>query len=613
MAWFIHHNLNKQNHWIQKDCMLQQCYAYYLRILTTTLPNMAGTAHWIRQVYLASIPIYPIGYMFVHGFRGDQVWTKAYIERSTFKPSDYLLDLVEGEIDKLDNVKNPKVMITLTDHMEPSVYGGFFLTSGAEVQFPVRVSLDDIEQARRLAANVELDLGVAKHRRKVEVNSKVGDELISRLMLSEIAKKFIIQRQLQIANSGVFFCFPIFAWIGIFSAGYALLSGISTFLGPVVGLVITTGISLAGFKQFMGSFEDYKNRKADEQTVELDDIYLQGAQDYFHSTMKLNRLLRRIMGEEGDQNIDRNGDNKKERISYSARLRHLNDYINKREKLKNSSRIQKVSYSLLLYLAIIFLDEPDSIAAGSLGVRTGLHVALPFFAGFKTTKDALEYFKQNHPNCIDYFGHKIGVQWDTPRGEELAASYVMSENAIRFIMLRDLYAHDGYSALAQRSISWSTWTSFTSIFTYWLHKSARICGGTAMSFITTYSLFITAAWFANKHWHYLYRYITDIYADSVAARSSFAHSEGGKEFYWKQLKRNRILRDMHPSLLPVITLSGDVRGIPTSILMRYDHLKNMYDIKEDNMVLVVVNLNIFIIEDLNEEDDELKVVVDGDD
>ena len=37
----------------------------------------------------------------------------------------------------------------------------------------------------------------------------------------------------------------------------------------------------------------------------------------------------------------------------------------------------------------------------------------------------------------------------------------------------------------------------------------------------------------------LFRYITDVHADSTSAKSSFGHSEGGKEYYWKELKRNR--------------------------------------------------------------------------
>lgn len=236
------------------------------------------------------------------------------------------------------------------------------------------------------------------------------------------------------------------------------------------------------------------------------------------------------------------------------------------------------------------ISDYETTAAGSLGVRTGLHLAVPCHARFKDVDEALAYLREHNPHYIDAHGVQVPIQWDTPSGRELANAYVLSESALRFVFLRDLHAHDGYASLAQRSISWTTWTSFTSIFTYWLHNSARVGGGTAMSFAVIYSIFVTAAWFANKEWYYLYRYVTDVHADSVAARSSFSHCEGGKEFYWKQLKRNRIMRDIDPDLTAKITPSGDVRRIATSIITRYDHLK-----------------------DLNEEDDELKQVVSGDD
>ncbi|KHJ81496.1 hypothetical protein OESDEN_18818 [Oesophagostomum dentatum] len=92
------------------------------------------------------------------------------------------------------------VLVTLTDSGESRTYGGFFLKPGAELQFPLRTSFEDVEHARRLASSIELDLGLARHRRKIDVNSRVGDELISRMMLSDRAKRFLIQRELRIAN-----------------------------------------------------------------------------------------------------------------------------------------------------------------------------------------------------------------------------------------------------------------------------------------------------------------------------------------------------------------------------------------------------------------------------
>ncbi|WKY00093.1 hypothetical protein Q1695_014737 [Nippostrongylus brasiliensis] len=590
-------------------------------------------------MYLGAIPAYPLGYIIVHGFRGDQFWSKFYVDRSVFPPSEQLKELVEQELDKMDDLHFSKVNVTLTDYSEPRVYGGFFLNCGAELQFPVRFSCDDVEQARRLAQNIELDLGLARERRKIEVNSKVGEELVSRMMLSEAAKAFIIQRQLQLANSGVMFCSPMFAWMAIFGAGYAITLGLSSLLGVAAGAI--------------------KTKWADEKAVAMGEDYLQGAR------------------EDGKKNISKNGDVKLDPIPLSHRLKNVEMFwkaktaIKEEDSLSRRSLVMRLSRAVLSYkrwneqasaflqtkagrrlrigllggtiiayplfsvlsngplVNFVFprrysvedlpkrlkdiaveeyerflesearvpkdavvthhlgksLDDYETVASGSLGVRTGLHLAVPCHSRFSNVEEALAYLKEHHPNYINAEGVKVPVQWDTPSGKEIANAFVLSENALRFMFLRDLHAHDGYASLAQRSISWATWTSFTSIFTYWLHNSARIFGGTAVSFGVIYSIFVAAAWFANREWYYLYRYVTDVHADSVAARSSFVHCEGGKELYWKQLKRNRVLRDLCPDLWTKITASGDIRGIATSIVTRYDHLK-----------------------DLNAEDDELRQV-----
>ncbi|VDN30861.1 unnamed protein product [Cylicostephanus goldi] len=107
------------------------------------------------------------------------------------------------------------------------------------------------------------------HRRKIELNSKVGEELVSRMMLSDLAKKFLVQRELQIANSGVLFCAPIFAWFAIFGAGYAFVLGFSKVVGLVLGSVAAAAISLVIFRQFYKSYNLYKMQWADEKAVDL--------------------------------------------------------------------------------------------------------------------------------------------------------------------------------------------------------------------------------------------------------------------------------------------------------------------------------------------------------
>ncbi|PIO63934.1 hypothetical protein TELCIR_14455 [Teladorsagia circumcincta] len=187
----------------------------------------------------------------------------------------------------------------------------------------MRVSFEDVESARRLAQNVELDLGLARHRRKIEVNTKIGEELTSRMVMSDAAKMFIVQRQLQLANSGTLFSAPILAWFGIFSAGYGIVIGISSFVGVAVGSLIGVVVCACAFRQFLKSFNEYKVKWADEKAVEMGEDYLQGARDYFGSTMKFNRLLRVLLGEDGEQNISKNGDVRIDPIPLSARLKNV--------------------------------------------------------------------------------------------------------------------------------------------------------------------------------------------------------------------------------------------------------------------------------------------------
>ncbi|PAV88102.1 hypothetical protein WR25_09112 [Diploscapter pachys] len=235
------------------------------------------------------------------------------------------------------------------------------------------------------------------------------------------------------------------------------------------------------------------------------------------------------------------------------------------------------------------LDNFESISRGSLGVRFGLCNALPCFARFKNQDEAYQYLKKNYPKSLKCLGEDVEIQWDTPIGQELVESLTLSENALRFLLLRNLYASEGYNAMAGRGITWATFSAFSCLFTYFLHTS-RIGGSTAMSFLVTYAICTCMALYGSQEWNKLYRYITGIHADNVSAKTSFEHCEGGKEYYWKMLKINRIFRDLHPHLYTQIKVTGDVRDIDIPILTRYDHLK-----------------------DLKEEDDQLKPVLEGDD
>uniref|UniRef100_A0AC34QKP8 Transmembrane protein n=1 Tax=Panagrolaimus sp. JU765 TaxID=591449 RepID=A0AC34QKP8_9BILA len=235
------------------------------------------------------------------------------------------------------------------------------------------------------------------------------------------------------------------------------------------------------------------------------------------------------------------------------------------------------------------MESLDTIGDGSLGVRFGAQLALPFYTRFTSEEEALEYCRKNFP-VLKLFGKTVEINWDTPTGKELLETFVLSPQAVRFLVMRDMLANDGYNAFANRAISWATWTSFTSIFTYWFHQKTKFCNGTALSFAVVYSIFLIFAICAHDQWFLLYRFLADTHGDSISSRMSEEYSAGGKEFYWKMLKRNRILRDLIPNGHEYITAVGDLRSITTKLIVRYDLLK-----------------------DVGIEDDEVRDVAQGDD
>jgi hypothetical protein len=234
------------------------------------------------------------------------------------------------------------------------------------------------------------------------------------------------------------------------------------------------------------------------------------------------------------------------------------------------------------------LKNFDTVVDGSLGVRFGAQIGLPLYTRFTDEEQALNYLRENW-GSFKIFGQKFPVLWDSPSGRDLLSTFVLSPGALKFLIMRDLCSNDGYNAYANRAISWSTWTAFSSIFTYWFHQKTRLCNGTALSFAIVYSIFLFLAIYAHDQWFLLYRYLAETHGDSVAARYSYDHSAGGNEYYWKMLKRNRILRDMMPNGRDYITAVGDIRGITTKIIVRYDLLK-----------------------DVGTEDDEIKIAEQGD-
>uniref|UniRef100_A0A0K0F821 Transmembrane protein 177 n=1 Tax=Strongyloides venezuelensis TaxID=75913 RepID=A0A0K0F821_STRVS len=216
----------------------------------------------------------------------------------------------------------------------------------------------------------------------------------------------------------------------------------------------------------------------------------------------------------------------------------------------------------------------DSVAKSSLSTRFGAEIALPFYVKFDNIEEATDYCKKNL-KTINYFDEKLTIDWDSENGEKIIASFVLSDKAKRFLIIRDMYGNDGYHAFGNRSLGWATWTAFSGVSTYYFHQRSKLCNGTALSFVILYSFFLTFAWFGANEWYKLYRFMQDLRGDSEASKMTSDYCIGGKEYYLKMLGRNRLLCERMKGGLSKLLPSGDVKKIVTSIVKRYDLIKDV--------------------------------------
>lgn len=74
----------------------------------------------------------------------------------------------------------------------------------------------------------------------------------------------------------------------------------------------------------------------------------------------------------------------------------------------------------------------DSIASGSLGVRFGVQVALPFYARFRDENEALLYCKE-HLQPFKYLNRiPLHIDWESDVGRSLISTFVLSKNVRDF-------------------------------------------------------------------------------------------------------------------------------------------------------------------------------------
>ncbi|EJD75018.1 hypothetical protein LOAG_17754 [Loa loa] len=221
----------------------------------------------------------------------------------------------------------------------------------------------------------------------------------------------------------------------------------------------------------------------------------------------------------------------------------------------------------------------DSVAHGALNSPWGARIALPFYAQFQAFNEAYDYCKKKLEPML-FMGEQACVIWESAVGRQIIETFILSEDALRFLIRRDLTAHEAIKRTALFAFYWFCYTSIAFMLAqiivhyYFTSNVLWFCG-------LSLALNTPACWGsvqnAKLDWH-----ATDQSADADAARASLVHGRGGKEYYQKMLKRNRLLREIIRDGAKKVSAAGNPKNSNTSYWSRYTML---VDLDAENKLL----------------------------
>uniref|UniRef100_A0A0N5AD23 XPR1 n=1 Tax=Syphacia muris TaxID=451379 RepID=A0A0N5AD23_9BILA len=215
----------------------------------------------------------------------------------------------------------------------------------------------------------------------------------------------------------------------------------------------------------------------------------------------------------------------------------------------------------------------DSIVKGTIALKTGVAVALPFYVNFNNRTDVVDYCKRKLKTFL-FCDDAINVNWDSDIGKNIADTLCLSDNALRFLVLRDLYSNEQYKSFVSREVSWVGYSTVACFLTFIIHSTSRLRHSLNWFFLILL-VSLNLAYFGSENWYGVYRHAADLNADTKAGMSTVSHLEGGKEYYWKLLKRNRLLSSISNCAHRKVTTCGDIKSLNTPLLKRYLGLKGV--------------------------------------
>lgn len=177
----------------------------------------------------------------------------------------------------------------------------------------------------------------------------------------------------------------------------------------------------------------------------------------------------------------------------------------------------------------------DPVHRGSLQLRTGVQIGLPFTFPYQSVDD------------VDHSSIFIGqekVDWDSLAGEELQSSLVLSDKAKAFVIAREI----SYAQLFSVHIE-TVLQCFCLMLSYysgqWLNR--RMLLTLRLKLWARFLAFSTV----GVTWLAMYLMLSDAFhcwhdnrADRTAAGLRKIYAEGGVEYYERVLQRNRTFRTL---------------------------------------------------------------------
>uniref|UniRef100_A0A914HBQ2 Uncharacterized protein n=1 Tax=Globodera rostochiensis TaxID=31243 RepID=A0A914HBQ2_GLORO len=211
----------------------------------------------------------------------------------------------------------------------------------------------------------------------------------------------------------------------------------------------------------------------------------------------------------------------------------------------------------------------DSITNGTLSFSTGAQIALPFYVKFKTEDEVFAYAKE-HFEPLNVLGKVACIIWESDVGKQLLSTFLLSEEALAFLVARDLCTVKESYLLTQEGLTWFCHTLCYMCSFYVLHMF--VFKGSSLSFALCYPILFALAVITSKQWTDLAIYLNERKANMEAAKLSQRHTKGGREFYTKFLLRNRILRELVEGGDKLFSEVGGYQKAIADYVARYDDI-----------------------------------------